>query len=69
MLAYALIPQVYRGFKDKKGYITIQTGLITTTGMYAIAITYFTLNLFFSTIIAIIVGTLWLILLIQKTYS
>jgi len=64
-LAYALIPQVYKGFKDKKGHITFQTGLITTIGMYAIALTYFTLALFFSTIIATIVGTLWLILSIQ----
>jgi hypothetical protein len=32
IFGYALIPQVYQGFKDKKGYINLQTGLLNTVG-------------------------------------
>jgi len=64
--SYALIPQIYQGFKKKKGFITIQTSLITSLGMYALTYVYFTLNLYFSTIMVFITGTLWLILFIQK---
>lgn len=63
--SYALIPQVYQGFKQRKGFINIQTSLITSIGMYTLTFVYFTLNLNFSTIIAFVTGTLWLILFIQ----
>jgi hypothetical protein len=66
LFSYALIPQVYQGFKKKRGYINIQTSLITFLGMYVLTIVYYTLNLTFSTIIGFITGTLWLILFIQK---
>ena len=66
IFAYALIPQVYQGFKEKKGFINLQTGLLTALGMYTLAFVFFTLNLIFSTIMVIFVGTLWLSLLIQK---
>ena len=64
--SYALIPQIYKGFKKKKGYITVQTSLITAIGMYLLTYTYFTLELYFSTIMVFITGTLWFILFIQR---
>ena len=64
--AYALIPQVWKGFKDKQGHIAFQTGLLNTILVYIMAITFFTLNLFFSGIISIFNGTIWLILFIQS---
>ena len=64
--SYALIPQIYKGFKTKKGFIEIQTSIITSLGLYAMAIAFFNLNLYFSTTMAIISGTLWTILLIQS---
>lgn len=64
--SYALVPQIYQGFKQKKGFINLQTSLITFIGMYVLAFTYFKLDLIFSTIMAMIAGTLWLILFIQK---
>jgi len=66
VFAYALIPQVYQGFKEKKGFINFQTGLLTAIGMYTLAFVFFTLDLMFSTIISIFIGTLWLSLLAQK---
>jgi len=70
LFSYALIPQIYQGFKQKKGVINFQTSLITFIGMYILAFTYFKLDLIFSTIMATIAGTLWLVLFIQKiTYK
>lgn len=66
LFSYALIPQIYQGFKEKKSLINLQTSLITSTGMYLLAIVYNTLGLTFSTIMSIITGTLWLIILIQR---
>jgi len=66
LFSYALIPQIYQGFKKKKGLINFQTSLITSTGMYILSLTYLTLKLYFSAIVGLITGTLWLILLIQK---
>lgn len=66
LFAYSLVYQVYLGFKEKKGFIALQTSLLTTIGLYITAIAYFTLNLYLSTIIITFSGTMWLILLIQR---
>jgi len=66
LLSYALLPQIYQGFKKKKGLINIQTSAITTLGLYIISVVYFTLGLYLSTIIAFINGILWAILFFQK---
>ena len=64
-MSYALIPQVYQGFKVKKSLITIQTSLITTIAIYSMTIAFFSLGLYFSAIMDFIIGTLWLIIFIQ----
>ncbi|RLG10230.1 hypothetical protein DRN73_08335 [Candidatus Pacearchaeota archaeon] len=66
IFAYALIPQVIKGFKEKKAHIHFQTGLLNTIGMYAMAATFFSLGLFFSAIIGIFNATMWLFLFIQS---
>jgi hypothetical protein len=66
LMGYALIPQVFKGFKNKKAYIKFQTGLITSLALYILGITLFTLNLFFSGAIALFNATMWLILFIQS---
>jgi hypothetical protein len=66
VFAYALVPQVIQGFKNKKGYINFQTGLLTTAGMYAMTFAFFTLGLTFSWIIGAFNATMWLILFIQR---
>jgi hypothetical protein len=65
-LGYALIPQVIKGFKDKKPHIAIQTGTITTIALFSITIVYFSLKLPFSGIMVSINTLLWLTLLIQS---
>ena len=48
IFSYTLIPQVLKGFKDKKPHINFQTGLLTAIGMYSMSIAFFTLGLLFS---------------------
>ena len=64
--SYALIPQIYQGFKQKKGLINLQTSSITAIGMYILTAIYLTLNLYFSAIIGEITAILWTILFFQK---
>ncbi len=66
LFGYSLIFQVYTGFKEKKGFLTIQTSLLTTIGLYALSLAYLTLKLYLSTIIGLFNGTMWLLLLIQR---
>ena len=66
LLNYALIPQVVKGFKDRKPHIAIQTGTITTIALAIITIMYFSLNLILSGIMVSISTMLWAILLIQS---
>ncbi len=61
----ALLPQVYHGFKEKRGVVKLATSAPTFVGLYVIAGTYASLQLYFSAIISVIVGTLWLLLFIQ----
>ncbi len=68
LFAYALIPQIVKGFRKRKQDILLQTSLITAIGMYAITIAYLTLGLIFSTITAAITGTLWAIIALQKIF-
>ncbi len=66
LFSYALIPQVYQGFKEKKGFVNTQTSFITFIGMYVLSFVYFTLGLYFSFIMGVITGTLWFLLFVQK---
>ena len=65
LFGYSLAFQIYKGFKDKKGYITLQTSLLTTIGLFAVAFAFLTLNLLASAMVAILNGMLWLTLFIQ----
>jgi hypothetical protein len=64
--AVSLIPQVYSGFKEKKGFIRAATSLPTFIGVYAVAFCMHTLGLFYSSIVTSITATMWLILFIQR---
>jgi len=66
MFTFSLFSQVYHGFKKKKGFIILRTSGLTSIGLYAIAIAFFTLSLYFSTIIASINATLWVTLFVQR---
>lgn len=62
----ALIPQIYNGFKLKKGSVIIATSLPTFIGLYVVAIVFYTLELYYSSFVTVIGGILWTILFIQR---
>lgn len=66
LFTFSLISQVYHGFQRKKGFILLKTSGLTSLGLYAIAISFFTLSLFISAVVATINATLWLTLFIQR---
>ena len=66
VLTIALVPQAYNGFKQKKGFVTIATSLPTFISLYVMAITYYTLNLYYSAFVTVTGGILWTILFIQR---
>ena len=66
IFSISLVPLVYNGFKEKKGFITLATSGPTFVGLCAVAVSLFTLSLFFSSIVTAFTATLWLILFIQR---
>ena len=62
----ALVPQVYDGFKLKKGFVTSATSVPTFIGLYVMAITFYTLQLYYSSIVTVVAGLIWTILYIQR---
>jgi hypothetical protein len=66
LFGYSLAYQVYKGFKEKKGALSLQSSLLTTIGLYSVAVVYASLSLYISTLITIFNGTMWLLLFMQK---
>ncbi len=66
IVGYALIPQVYHGFKNKVGAMTLQTAIISTIGIFMFAAIFATMNLLLSAAISTFNGIMWSLLLIQK---
>lgn len=66
LFVYSLSNQVWYGFKKKKGFLTIQASVLTTIGLYAVAISFFFLNLYFSAVLTLVNATLWLTLFLQR---
>lgn len=66
VLSASLLPEVYLGFKEKKGFMTLRTSIPTTLGLYTLSLVYYSLNLYFSLLTSLLTATLWLFLLIQR---
>lgn len=66
LFTYSIFWQVYYGFKNKKGYITLQSSSITTLGLLVMSFTFLSLGLYFAAIVSLINGTLWYTLLLQR---
>lgn len=66
VFSVSLIPQVYHGLKHKTGPITLHTSAPTFIGLFAISFTFWTLSLFFSSVISFITGILWFVLFLQR---
>jgi len=65
VFSISLVPQVIHGFKEKKALITFATSIPTFLGLYVLAFTFFTLDLYYSSILSFLTATLWLVLFIQ----
>jgi hypothetical protein len=65
---YSLVPQIVKGFKDKKQDITLQTSAITAIGLYTLAYTAHTFDLDYSALTNAITGTMWATILGQRLF-
>jgi hypothetical protein len=66
LFSLSLIYQAFKGFKEKKGFLSIPTSSVTAIALYAISFVYFNLGLYVSAAVSIINGTLWLLLFVQR---
>jgi hypothetical protein len=65
-MSYALIPQVVKGFKEKKGPVTIQTSFINALAVVGYVVCGFTMGLRVVPFVWATCAVLWLILLLQR---
>lgn len=68
ILAMAIPPMVWEGFKDKAGKVPVITSLPTAIALGSISISFFTLDLYWSSILTGLSTLLWTILIIQRIY-
>lgn len=62
----SLVPQISKGFRQKKGFISVFTSLPTAIGLFMVAYALYTLGLYLSSAITLVSALLWLTLFIQK---
>jgi hypothetical protein len=65
---YSLIPQIIKGYKDKRQDISLQTSGITSLGLYTLAYTAHTLDLDYSALTNLATGTMWATILGQRLF-
>lgn len=61
----SLLPQLYSGFREKKGPIKPLTSVPTFLGLFAVSLAYFTLALYLSAVVCFLTGAIWLALFSQ----
>ncbi|MDP3880879.1 MAG: hypothetical protein Q8Q32_01710 [bacterium] len=61
----ALVPQLVYGFREKRASMQRITSIPTFIGLYVVAFSYFTLELYFSCAITSMAATIWLLFYIQ----
>ncbi len=66
IFVYSVIPQIYVGFKKKKGLITFPTSLLAVLAIIIQTIALFTLKLYFSAMVSLILLIGWITLFIQR---
>ena len=66
VFVFSLVPQVYRGFRKRRGFISSATSVPTFAGLYIMSFCYLTLSLPYSAVLTFFTGTLWLLLFVQK---
>ena len=65
VFSIALVPQIIEGYTQKKALITLWASGPTFIGLFAMTYAFFTLHLYYSTIMDFINAILWLIIFIQ----
>ena len=65
IIGYALIPQIFKNFKEKSDNVSLQTSILSGIGLYVVSWIYFTLNLILSAAIVLIIAILWTIITVQ----
>ena len=66
ILFLSLVPQIYYGFKAKKGVIKRWTSIPTFICLYGMSFAFFTLDLMYSSSMTALAATGWLVLFIQS---
>ena len=66
IFSVSLVPQVYYGFKKKKGMITIATSMPTFIALYWIVVAFYTLELYLASVLSFVSGSLWFVLFLQR---
>jgi hypothetical protein len=66
VFSLSLLPQLWAGFREKKGPIKPQTSVPTFAGLFVVSCAYFTLSLIFSAIVCFLTGCIWLALFLQR---
>ncbi len=66
LFTFSIACQVNHGFKLRKGFITLPTSGITAIGLYAMTFGFFSLDLFYSTIVTGVNAGLWTVLFFQR---
>lgn len=62
----SLTNQVYFGFKEKSGPIKFLTSIPTFTGLFVTSYAFWTLELYSSSVVIFLSGTLWFLLFVQR---
>lgn len=65
-MGFALVPQVLKGFKSKKKSVLPLTAGLTSFGLFAMVVSFFSLGLHFSFVVTSICFILWGILFFQS---
>lgn len=65
-LLISIIPQLLLGFKNKQGYITYVTAINAALCLGAIGVAMFTLDLFFTAIVALLNSVAWALFIVQR---
>jgi len=68
IFSISLLPQIYLGFKQRKGFINHATTIPTFLGVFVISLAYFSLNLYFSSAMAFLSGVMWFTLFLQRVF-
>lgn len=66
VFSLSLLPQLWAGFRGKKGPIKPMTSVPTFAGLFAVSYAYFTLSLIFSAVVCFLTGCIWLALFMQR---